>query len=98
MSSVSQTLTGVAQTSSVGLRGAFNVALSGGVGTVQIERSFDGGTMWFPLFNGTTLLSWALNGNAASVTLSEPEDAVKYRINCTAYTSGNIVCRFGKYP
>jgi hypothetical protein len=98
MSSVSQTLTSAAQTSPVGLRGPLNVAVSGGVGTVQVERSFDGGTTWFPVYSGTTLLSWGLNGNAASIALSEPEDKVLYRINCTAYTSGNIVCRFGKYP
>jgi hypothetical protein len=93
---VTSTLTGTGGGTAVGLRGSLNASASGGAGTVQIERSFDGGATWHTVYIATTLLSWALNGNAASIVLNEPEDQVKYRWNCTAYTSGSLVCRLGQ--
>jgi len=64
------------------------------VGTVRLERSFDGGTTWLPL---------TANGNAM-VTLTAPcseqwqedETGVLYRWNCTAYTSGTIYYRISQ--
>lgn len=56
--------------------------------TVQIERSFDGST-WHAV-------SKDVDGTAASYTagfslvVAEPELGVRYRINCTAFTSGTI--------
>ena len=75
--------------------GAFNVSLRGTfVGTVQIERSFDG-TNWFVASRdsaGTAALFTA----PASVIVEEPEAGVQYRLNCTAYISGTINYRISQ--
>lgn len=61
-------------------------------GTVQVERSFDGGTTWLPLSRDVV-------GSAASFTapfslqVRETESGVLYRLNCTAYSSGPISYR-----
>lgn len=64
------------------------------VGIIQLERSFDGGRTWLvcgvggggqgAVYDGT-----AQAGVPVSVVASEPELAVLYRLNCTAYTSGS---------
>lgn len=60
-------------------------------GTVQLERSFDGGNTWIVCnVGGTgTLAQWA-TGTPVSIVASEPEKQVLYRLNCIAYTSGTI--------
>jgi hypothetical protein len=70
--------------------GAFNVALWGTfVGTVQLQRSFDGGTTWLPAsFDGQGDI--ASYTQPISVVANEPEHGVLYRLNCTAFTSGTI--------
>ena len=55
-----------------------------GVGTVNLQWSFDGGTNW------DTLESYTSNTN--KIVLS-PSDSILYRLNCSAYTSGTI--RYG---
>ena len=79
-----------------GLWGDFNIAIWGTfVGTVAVERSFDGGTTFIPVARDTS-------GTAASFTtptslsISEPERAVLYRLNCNAYTSGTISYRLSQ--
>lgn len=62
-------------------------------GTVQLERSFDGGKTFLVCGVGgagqSAIYTGAVqNGNAVSVAASEPEKGVLYRLNCTAYTSG----------
>lgn len=76
--------------------GDFNIALSGTfVGTVAVERSFDGGVTYIPVARDTS-------GTAASFTaptslsISEPEKGVLYRLNCTAYTSGTVNYRLSQ--
>ena len=61
------------------------------VGTVQIERSFDGGQTWIVCNVGSagTLASFSA-GTPVSLTFGEPEKNVLYRPNCLAYTSGTI--------
>lgn len=64
-------------------------------GTVQLERSFDGGTTFFVCntptpgaalsFSGATQAGVAVNG-----TLAEVERQVLYRFNCVLFTSGVI--------
>jgi len=55
--------------------------------TLQLERSFDGGTTWIPVSRDVV-------GTAAVFTapfttqITETESGVLYRFNCTAYTSG----------
>lgn len=74
---------------------AFNVSVWGTfVGTVQLERSFDGGTTWLPITAaGTQIYTWTA---PASEIAAEPEANVSYRLNCTAYTSGTINYRISQ--
>lgn len=60
-------------------------------GTVQLERSFDGGATWLLCNVGGdgTLAQWN-GGTPVSVAFGEPEKGVLYRVNCVAYTSGVI--------
>ena len=61
------------------------------VGSVQLERSFDGGSTWIVCnIGGAGTLAVFSAGTPVSVTFGEPEREVLYRWNCTAYTSGNI--------
>lgn len=73
--------------------GYFNLFIYGiFVGTVQLEKSFDGGTTWIAASLDTA-------GDAASYTVPvsvtgfECEKGVYYRINCTAFNSGTINVR-----
>lgn len=73
--------------------GYFNLFVYGTFsGTVQLEKSFDGGTTWIPASLDTA-------GDPASyttpctVTGFECEKGMYYRINCTAFTSGTINIR-----
>ena len=65
--------------------------------TVQIERSFDGGSTWIPCNTGSagTLASYSA-GTPVSLTFGEPERNVLYRTNCLAYTSGTINYRISQ--
>lgn len=60
-------------------------------GSVQLERSFDGGATWVVCGIGGAgnLAIWA-TGTPVSAAFGEPERNVAYRLNCTAYTSGTI--------
>ena len=80
----------------VGGRG-FNASLWGTFSaTVQIERSFDGGTTWLILTaNGTQLEKFA-GSQVISENLQEDESGVLYRFNCTAYTSGTVNYRLSQ--
>lgn len=67
------------------------------VGTVQIERSFDGGATW--IVGNTTIdgtLAQYSAGTPVNITFGEPEKNVLWRANCTAYTSGLINYRFSQ--
>ncbi len=83
------------QSAPVVLYGDFNVSLWGAfVGTVALERSFDGGTTWLPVSSAAgTAASWTA---PVSTTWTEPEHNVAYRLNCTAYTSGTINYRLSQ--
>lgn len=86
------------------LAGVDNAAqFTGGAwaGSVQLERSFDGGATWLiagmggggqgAIYNGG-----AQNGVAVSIVVSEPERNVLYRLNCTSYASGVIAYRLSE--
>lgn len=66
-------------------------------GTVQIERSFDGGNT-FVVCNvgGAGTLAQFNAGSPVSLTFGEPEKNVLYRLNCIAYTSGTINYRISQ--
>lgn len=77
-------------------QGPFNVSVWGTfVATWSIERSFDGGTTWLNVsLNG----SGSANSFTAGTTLtfSEPESGVQYRVHVTAWTSGTVNWRISQ--
>lgn len=90
--------TATGQSSWVELRSDFNLSIKGGQGTVQVERSFDGGTTVFVVSKNTDgdPASYTLNNNSVSLQGIEPESKVSYRFNCTAYTAGTIPYRLSQ--
>lgn len=78
------------------VQGRHPVSISGltaaGAGTVSLQRSTDGGTVW-----GTVKLpSFADADFTADAEFDIQEDAkVKYRFSMADYTSGTIACRIG---
>ena len=66
-------------------------------GSVQIERSFDGGKTWIVcnVGGGGTLAIYAA-GTPISNCFGEPEKNVLYRLNCTSYVSGVINYRMSQ--
>lgn len=74
----------------------FNFALWGTfLATIQLEKSFDGGTTWLVCCEDNSGTAAAYTG---PVNLSgfEPEYGVLYRWNCTAFTSGTINYRISQ--
>jgi hypothetical protein len=66
-------------------------------GTVQIERSFDGGATWIICnVGGSGQLAQYATGTPVSLTFGEPEKNVLYRVNCIAYSSGTINYRISQ--
>lgn len=74
---------------------AFNVSIWGTfVAAVRLERSFDAGATWLPLTaNGTALMSFS---GPVSEQWSDDEVGVRYRLKCTAYTSGTVNYRISQ--
>lgn len=67
------------------------------VGQVQLERSFDGGSTFWPCnIGGSGAIAMWDAGTPVSITYGEPEKNVLYRLNCLAYTSGNIAYRISQ--
>lgn len=59
--------------------------------TVQLERTFDGGSTWvISGVGGAGQQAIYVNPQAISVVGNEPERGVAYRLNCTLYTSGTL--------
>lgn len=78
------------------LWGDFNVAIWGTfAATVAVERSFDGGTTFVPVARDTSGTAASFTA-ATSLSISEPEKGVLYRLNCTAYTSGTVNYRLSQ--
>ncbi len=66
-------------------------------GTIQLERSFDGGATWVLCNVGSsgTLAQWNA-GTPVSLTFGEPEKNVLYRLNATALAAGQINYRISQ--
>lgn len=65
--------------------------------TVQLERSFDGGSTWLVAnVGGSGVLAQWPTGTPVAVTFGEPEKQVLYRLNTIAYTSGTINYRISE--
>lgn len=64
-------------------------------GTINLERSFDGGST-FVLCNigGSGQLAQYTGGTPISLTFGDPERNVAYRLNCISYSSGTCAFRF----
>lgn len=58
-----------------------------GAGTIALQRSFDGGSRW------KTIATYTTNNESVEY---EPEEGVQYRLACTAFTSGPILCRLSQ--
>ena len=82
---------------SVTVLGECNISLKfdGAVGQVTLQRSYDGGTVWFDVSKNVDPLPASFSANI-DTTIEEVEKGVIYRWNCVAYTSGNITYRIGK--
>jgi hypothetical protein len=96
---VSGSFTGTGKSSCFLVWGNFNVVIYGSSppngtwnGTVQLERSFDGGTTWIVAGVGGSGAQavYSTPNQDVSVIGYEPEKGVAYRLDCTAYTSGTI--------
>lgn len=72
------------------IKGYYNFTIWGVfVGTIELDRSFDGGTTWVPV-SLDALGDKASYTQPISVTGFECENGVVYSVNVTAYTSGTI--------
>jgi hypothetical protein len=62
------------------------------VGTVELDRSFDGGNIWIThnLPGGSGVPAQWNGGTPVSALFGETERGVAYRLNCTALSSGTI--------
>ncbi len=93
--SKSFTAVGVGTALKVAERDGFTYDVSGTfVGTVKIERSFDGGNSWEDVVTGITS---AASGTVANIRTLQGVGAL-YRYQCTAFTSGTIVCLLVETP
>lgn len=66
-------------------------------GSVQLERSFDGGATWLVcnVGGGGTLAVYSA-GTPVNLSFGEPEKNVLYRLNCTALAAGTIAYRISE--
>lgn len=72
----------------------FNVFITGTfVGTVELQRSYDGTT--YTTVQPYTLSAIAAFTAPASFMIIEPDPACLYQLNVTDYTSGTITGRMG---
>lgn len=82
-------------------RDDFNISLWGTfVATVALEKSFDigvadGSSTWIPVAKDASgaAASWTA---PTGLTIREPELGVKYRLNCTSFTSGVVNWRLSQ--
>ena len=88
------------QSASIHIKGKGNILISGSdtpVGNVQIEKSWDNST-WYPVSKDSSgaTATYDMSSIVFNGTVDEPEDAVWYRLNCTAYTSGTFTYRISQ--
>lgn len=88
---ISGSFSATGQSQPATIYGTMNVSIWGSfTGSVQLERSFDGGTTWLPCsaaMSGTVL---AFTAAYSGYPWSEVEHQVAYRLNCTSLSSGTI--------
>lgn len=85
--SIEGNITGTGTTPVTVLGGNFNLSLTGfGTATVALERSTNGGVTW------GVIESFTADTEKSGFSAGSP----KYRLNCTAYTSGTIKYRLSQ--
>ena len=81
----------IASAKNVPLSGKFNFSADfttgTGVGTVQLQRSFDNGVTW------KTTDEFTADDESVGDAV---ENSVRWRLNCSAYTSGTITARISQ--
>lgn len=106
MTAVTGSFTSTGQSQSIGLAPFYahsndgltyyNLTISGTFSaSIKVERSFDDGQTWHALTDdmaGTQVVFTT----PVSTMLREPEPTVKYRLNCTSYTSGTADYRLSR--
>ena len=92
------TFSGTGQSADVVVQGLATVLLYGGAGTLAIQKSYDGGRTWRTISKDIdgNAAPYALNASEIVVMLEEPEAGVRYRITCTAHTSGTLGYRISR--
>lgn len=96
ISGTNVTLSAAAAVTGTDNNATFTGAAIAWTGTVQLERSFDGGSTWIVCNIGSAgaLAQWT--AGPISLTFGEPEKEVLYRLNCTALSSANINYRISQ--
>ena len=83
--------TGVGGADPAPLKDKLNVTVDfttgSGIGTIQLQRSFNKGVKWYVMESYTA---------DTSKIFDEPEHGVEYRLNCSAFTSGTIAGRLSR--
>ena len=84
-------ITGTGVTKQVSIRGKFSLDLKDVDGTIQLERSFDGGIEEGDTWNA---VDTAFTADTQKVGM-EPLTGMFYRLNCTVFGSGPIAWVLG---
>jgi len=96
IATVAGSFAGVGPSTSIELIGPFNFSLAGTfVATVKLERSFDRGVSWL-VVSQNALGDEAAYTTPISLQGEEWERGVRYRVNCTAFTSGSVTYRLSQ--
>lgn len=96
IATVAGSFASVGPSTSIELIGPFNFSLSGTfAATVKLERSFDRGVTWL-VVSKNTLGEEAAYTAPISIQGEEWERGVRYRLNCTSYTSGSATYRLSQ--
>ncbi len=95
---ISQTLTGLGRTEGVNFKGTASLSIAGGVGTVQVQRSFDDGASWETIDkdNDGNKAEYVLNNSGISLLIENEDPSALYAVNVSAYTSGNFPIRLSR--
>lgn len=87
---VEGSFTGTTESDPVPILGRGTLRINGGIATIQLERSDDGGSNWFIASknaDGDQAIYITTAGTGFNGIIDEPEGQILYRLNCTAYTS-----------
>jgi hypothetical protein len=80
---------GTGQSANNPIKGYFNVFLTTFTGSVNVERSPDGGTTWYIFAKDTSNTPATYTAGPVSLVLFEPEAGILYRLNMTALSAGS---------